>query len=213
MSSSNPHHLGQIHENIQQLGIVWCTQSRNRIPALSSLKALGAAARVITRDDIVHRVRVRVEHRVNEAHRPQSSRNALLVDQVDDASKDRCRSAGASTPLELAVAVDGNSVSVSCHIRICATLAVVQSTVCANCVVQPVARVGWSGGGEVIGYCVGLVVWDGVDVAEAARRVVAGEKLWVVGGDFGVVDCLAGAQRCRADGGVVGAGGCSGVFL
>lgn len=76
---------------LQERRVVGGAQAGDRVPARLRGEAVRAAARVLAARDVVERLRVRVEPRVEEAEHRLALREQLVVDQRDDAGEDgRC---------------------------------------------------------------------------------------------------------------------------
>ena len=69
----------QGHEELQHLGVVWCTKTSDRVPTLHSLETLCATSQVVTFRHIVEDIIVAVKSRIDETNRRFTGSSKLLI--------------------------------------------------------------------------------------------------------------------------------------
>ena len=188
--------LRQSQEHIQQLIKLRRSETSNWIPSSDSTESIGVTAWITSSRDLRCQLnvlhshqelvtyirecsRILIQRRIHEAHGTFASCKTLLINQRDDARKDRCGGAGPAHELRLAVRVEQDVETDSRDIGVAATGGVVVRVTVGSEVVgrQVLLEVVFDGGLLVVGG------WPVVAKATAGPETL----VWHGDGGFGAV--------------------------
>jgi hypothetical protein len=180
--------LLQLHKHFPHLLIPWRPHPRHRIPFWTRGEALRSAPRIRTHRDIIKHIWILINRRVQKPNRAFARRHPLLIQQVDNARKNRRRRRRAADAARL-VEVHGREVEAQRgHVGVSASGRVENGLAVRGCIFL-----------EVLGHGFGLPGWLRKDTGEAAAGVVGEEA--VGGGDSFLAAVDRGVEEgCCADG-------------
>lgn len=121
------------HKEVEHGRVVGSTQASNGIPSLAGIEARGTASGVVADSDIVKNSRVGVQRGVDEADGALARSDTLLVDAIEDSSKNGSSSRRTTNDGGRTVVENDDVVTDGGYVRVSTTTTVVDAVAVLSC--------------------------------------------------------------------------------